>query len=93
MPAKDIGEDLSQRSSTSSTSARRSCPTSSTHAAPRTLRELQQRLRERRLHRTVAIPHDDQLAAMVDTGTYEHDALARTTRTASSGPGSRSQNA
>ena len=56
-------------------------------------RELQQRLRERRLHRTVAIPHDDQLAAMVETGTYEHDALARTTRMASSGPGSRSHNA
>ena len=46
------------------------------------LRELERRLRERRLHRSIAIPHDDQLAAMLDTGTYELDALARTTRVA-----------
>jgi MinD-like ATPase involved in chromosome partitioning or flagellar assembly len=44
--------------------------------------ELERRLRERRLHRSIAIPHDDQLAAMLDTGTYELDALARTTRMA-----------
>jgi MinD-like ATPase involved in chromosome partitioning or flagellar assembly len=46
------------------------------------LRELERRLRERRLHRSIAIPHDDQLAAMLDTGTYELDALTRTTRVA-----------
>jgi MinD-like ATPase involved in chromosome partitioning or flagellar assembly len=46
------------------------------------LRELERRLRERRLHRSIAIPHDDQLATMLDTGTYELDALTRTTRMA-----------
>lgn len=46
------------------------------------VRELERRLRERRLHRSIAIPHDDQLAAMLDTGTYELDALTRTTRVA-----------
>jgi MinD-like ATPase involved in chromosome partitioning or flagellar assembly len=49
---------------------------------PADLRELERRLRERRLHRSVAIPHDDQLAAMLDTGTYEVDALPRNTRLA-----------
>jgi MinD-like ATPase involved in chromosome partitioning or flagellar assembly len=49
---------------------------------PADLRELERRLRERRLHRSIAIPHDDQLAAMLDTGTYELDALTRTTRMA-----------
>jgi MinD-like ATPase involved in chromosome partitioning or flagellar assembly len=38
---------------------------------PADLRELERRLRERRLHRSVAIPHDDQLATMLDTATYE----------------------
>ena len=47
---------------------------------PADLKELERRLRERRLHRTVAIPHDDQLATMLDTATYELDALSRTTR-------------
>jgi MinD-like ATPase involved in chromosome partitioning or flagellar assembly len=49
---------------------------------PADLRELERRLRERRLHRSVAIPYDDQLAAMLDTGTYDVDALARNTRLA-----------
>lgn len=49
---------------------------------PADLRELERRLRERRLHRSVAIPHDDQLATMLDTGTYQLDALERTTRMA-----------
>ena len=49
---------------------------------PADLRELERRLRERRLHRSVAIPYDDQLAAMLDTGTYELDALERTSRMA-----------
>ena len=49
---------------------------------PADLAELERRLRERRLHRSVAIPHDDQLATMLDTGTYQLDALERTTRRA-----------
>ena len=49
---------------------------------PADLRQLERTLRERRLHRNVAIPHDDQLAAMLDTGTYELDALGRDTRLA-----------
>jgi MinD-like ATPase involved in chromosome partitioning or flagellar assembly len=49
---------------------------------PADLAELERRLRERRLHRSVAIPHDDQLATMLDSGTYELDALERTTRMA-----------
>jgi MinD-like ATPase involved in chromosome partitioning or flagellar assembly len=49
---------------------------------PADLRELERRLRERRLHRNVAIPYDDQLAAMLDTGTYQLDALERTSRMA-----------
>jgi MinD-like ATPase involved in chromosome partitioning or flagellar assembly len=46
------------------------------------LRELERRLRERGLHRSVAIPHDDQLAAMLDSGTYQVDALERPSRMA-----------
>jgi MinD-like ATPase involved in chromosome partitioning or flagellar assembly len=49
---------------------------------PADLSELERRLRERRLHRSVAIPYDQQLAAMLDTGTYELGALERTTRLA-----------
>ena len=49
---------------------------------PADLRELERRLRERRLHRSVAIPHDDQFAAMLDSGTYELEALERTSRMA-----------
>ena len=49
---------------------------------PGDLRELERRLRERRLHRSVAIPYDDQLAAMLDSGTYQLDALERMTRMA-----------
>jgi MinD-like ATPase involved in chromosome partitioning or flagellar assembly len=47
---------------------------------PADLKELERRLRERRLPRSVAIPHDDQLATMLDTATYQLDALNRTTR-------------
>jgi MinD-like ATPase involved in chromosome partitioning or flagellar assembly len=46
------------------------------------LRELERRLRERRLHRSVAIPYDDQLAVMLDTATYQLDVLERTSRMA-----------
>jgi MinD-like ATPase involved in chromosome partitioning or flagellar assembly len=47
---------------------------------PADLKELERRLRERRLHRTVAIPHDEQLATMLDTSTYQLDALRSATR-------------
>ena len=46
------------------------------------LRGLERRLRDRRVHRTVAIPHDEQLAGMLDTATYQLDSLARPTRMA-----------
>jgi MinD-like ATPase involved in chromosome partitioning or flagellar assembly len=49
---------------------------------PTDLRELERRLRERRLHRSVAIPYDDQLATMLDSGTYQLEALERTSRMA-----------
>jgi MinD-like ATPase involved in chromosome partitioning or flagellar assembly len=49
---------------------------------PADLRELERRLRERGLHRSVAIPHDDQLAAMLGTATYQLDALERPSRVA-----------
>jgi MinD-like ATPase involved in chromosome partitioning or flagellar assembly len=47
---------------------------------PGDVRELERLLRERRLHRSVAIRYDDQLATMLDTATYHLDALERTTR-------------
>ena len=46
------------------------------------LAELERRLRERGLDRSVAIPHDDQLAAMLDSATYQLDALERPSRMA-----------
>lgn len=49
---------------------------------PGDLQTLEARLRERRLHRCIAIPYDEQLAGMLDTATYELDALRRTTRVA-----------
>jgi MinD-like ATPase involved in chromosome partitioning or flagellar assembly len=49
---------------------------------PADLDELERILRERRLPRPVAMRHDDQLAAMLDTGTYQLDALERTSRMA-----------
>ena len=49
---------------------------------PGDMRALERRLQERRLHRSHAIPYDRQLAAMLDTATYQLDALERTTRTA-----------
>jgi MinD-like ATPase involved in chromosome partitioning or flagellar assembly len=42
--------------------------------------ELERRLRERRLQRGVAIPQDEQLAAMLDARTYQLEALERPTR-------------
>jgi hypothetical protein len=46
------------------------------------VRELERRLRERRLHWSVAIPYDDQLAAMLDSASYQLDVLERTSRMA-----------
>lgn len=43
---------------------------------------LEERLRERRLHRLVGVPDDEQLAVMLDAGTYSLEALERPTRLA-----------
>jgi MinD-like ATPase involved in chromosome partitioning or flagellar assembly len=43
---------------------------------------VEQRFRAEHLHRTVTIPYDEQLAAMLDAGHYTLDALARPTRMA-----------
>ena len=43
---------------------------------------IEDRLRAEHLHRTVTIPYDDQLATMLDTGTYTLDALGARTRLA-----------
>jgi MinD-like ATPase involved in chromosome partitioning or flagellar assembly len=43
---------------------------------------VEQRFRAERLHRTVTIPYDEQLAGMLDAGHYTLDALARSTRMA-----------
>jgi hypothetical protein len=34
------------------------------------------------LHRSVAVPYDEQLAGMLDSATYQLDALRRPTRSA-----------
>ena len=41
---------------------------------------IEDRFRAEHLHRAVTIPHDDQLATMLDSGTYALDALKRPTR-------------
>jgi MinD-like ATPase involved in chromosome partitioning or flagellar assembly len=43
---------------------------------------IEDRFRVEHLHRAVTIPHDDQLATMLDSGTYTLDALGRRTRIA-----------
>src|SRR5215213_5189493 len=43
---------------------------------------VEQRFRAEHLHRTVSIPYDEQLAAMLDAGHYTLDALRRPTRLA-----------
>ena len=43
---------------------------------------IEDRFRAEHLHRAVTVPHDDQLAAMLDSGTYALDALRRDTRLA-----------
>jgi MinD-like ATPase involved in chromosome partitioning or flagellar assembly len=48
----------------------------------RQLRALEEALRQQRLPRRVALPYDEQLAAMLDSGTYSLAALERPTRMA-----------
>lgn len=43
---------------------------------------IEARFRAQRLHRAVTVPHDERLAAMLDSGTYVLDALRRQTRVA-----------
>jgi putative peptide zinc metalloprotease protein len=43
---------------------------------------IEDRFRAEHLHRAVTIPHDDQLATMLDSGTYALEALHRDTRMA-----------
>jgi MinD-like ATPase involved in chromosome partitioning or flagellar assembly len=43
---------------------------------------IEERFRVEHLHRALAIPHDEQLAMMLDTGTYSLEALGRQTRVA-----------
>lgn len=43
---------------------------------------LENRFRRERLHRSITVPDDPQLATMLDTGTYALEALARPTRLA-----------
>ena len=43
---------------------------------------IEERFRAEHLHRSVTIPHDEQLATMLDTGTYALEALKRPTRLA-----------
>ena len=43
---------------------------------------IEDRFRAEHLHRAVTIPHDDQLATMLDSGTYTLEALGRPTRLA-----------
>src|SRR4051794_6048129 len=43
---------------------------------------IEQRFRDEHLHRSITIPHDEQLATMLDTGAYTLDALKRPTRLA-----------
>ena len=48
----------------------------------RAVATIEDRFRAERLHRAVTIPQDEQLAAMLDSGTYALDALGRDTRLA-----------
>ena len=55
----------------------------------RRVASIEERFRAEHLHRAVTIPYDEQLATMLDTGTYRLDALKRPTRVASSASDSR----
>lgn len=52
------------------------------HLRSADVRVIEERFRAEHLHRSVTIPHDDQLAAMLDTGAYSLDALKRPSRLA-----------
>src|SRR5215211_5382335 len=43
---------------------------------------IEERFRDEHLHRSITIPHDEQLATMLDTGAYTLEALKRPTRLA-----------
>ena len=44
------------------------------------VRTVEERFRDERLHRSVTVPYDEQLATMLDAGTYTLEALGRRTR-------------
>lgn len=44
------------------------------------LRAIEERFREERLHRMVTVPYDERLQTMLDSGTYSLDSLVRQTR-------------
>jgi hypothetical protein len=46
------------------------------------VRVIEERFRGEHLHRSVTVPHDEQLATMLDTGAYALEALERPTRLA-----------
>lgn len=46
------------------------------------VRAIEARFRAEHLHRAVTIPYDEQLATMLDSGTYTLDALERPARPA-----------
>jgi MinD-like ATPase involved in chromosome partitioning or flagellar assembly len=48
----------------------------------RAARVVEQRFREERLHHTVTLPYDQQLATMLDSGSYSLEAIGRPTRLA-----------
>jgi MinD-like ATPase involved in chromosome partitioning or flagellar assembly len=52
------------------------------HLRPGDHHAIEERFRAQHLHRSILIPHDHQLAAALDTGTYTLEALQRPTRTA-----------
>jgi MinD-like ATPase involved in chromosome partitioning or flagellar assembly len=51
-----------------------------TSRAPADDRLIEQRFRERRLHRSVVLPYDEQLQLMLDSGTFSLGALDRRVR-------------
>ena len=57
------------------------------------MQAIEDRFRAEHLHRAVTIPYDEQLATMLDTGTYTLDALERPTRLAIKRLGSRGRGA
>ena len=52
------------------------------HLRSRAAQIVEDRFRAEHLHRAVTIPHDEQLATMLDSGTYALDALDDSTRLA-----------